>query len=118
MPIYKRMRGTDWLSCDDGSFSPPHYVNYLSWIAAGNTPLPVDPITVAELAAIALAAEDSTAKTVAKADTVIQNLVAIQTLAQCNTFCTNNFPTLTAPERTVLSKIIFALCVLAKQSLR
>lgn len=84
----------------------------------GETILPADPPTPEELAQEAQRVEDEAAKTEAKADNVIQQLVGIKTLAQCNTFCTNRFPSLTAPEQAVMAKIVFALSVLTKQSLR
>jgi uncharacterized protein YggE len=103
---------------DDGRVESCVIDAIAEWIAQGNTPLPADPPTQAELDAIAQATADAAAKAQAQADAVIQQLIGIQTLAQCSTFCTNNFPTLTVAERTLMSKIIFALSVLAKRELR
>lgn len=75
--------------------------DFLRWLAEGNTPLPADPPTQAELDA---AAEREALRQLAiktKATTMFDTLKTA-TLAQINTWVDNNFASLTAQQRALL----------------
>jgi hypothetical protein len=91
----------DKYSPDDVAASPAQLT---AWQAA------VDTTIVQQLADQAIVSN-------AKANANLILLIGA-TPAQINTFCTNKFPTLTAPERGVLADMLLALQIVAKNVLR
>lgn len=80
----------------------------------GNTVWAINPQREAEaLQKLADQAAINTAKVNANLTLLIS-----ATPAQISTFCTNKFPTLTAPERAVIADILLAVQVVAKGVLR
>lgn len=91
------------------------YVEYLRWVALGNTPLPRDAQEVADEAAQAAKdAQDKADAAAIKADAKFQNLIS-KTPAQAKNWVDNSFPTLTDPERKDLVTIVIAIGVLGRR---
>lgn len=121
MENYKLTKHTAILRLSDGASIPQaegnsDYAQYLAWLAAGNTPLPIDPPTAEELAAEAKRIADAEAKAEAKADNVVQYL-RDHTPAACADYVHTNVTDL-ASARNMLKKFAMVLSVLAKQNLR
>lgn len=104
--MYKLTHSTSIIRLSDNAFIPADpantdYTAYQQWLAAGNTPLPADQPTQAELDA---AAEREAIRQLAietKATAMFDTLKAA-TLAQINTWIDNNFASLTAQQRAFL----------------
>lgn len=91
----------------------PETQDYYTWLAAGNTPLPMD---AANAAIVALKQADAAADTVAKANPVINYLVN-HTPAECISKVNTDVVDL-ATAKTMLGNFAVALCVLARNQLR
>ena len=73
---------------ETGTFvNPETNVEYLAWLSESNTPLPIDPPTPEELAAVAAQEALIAAKAETKADAIVQYL-RDHTPAECATVCT------------------------------
>lgn len=94
-------------------FSP--FVRELSaWLAAGNVPLPADPVPPPDPRLVA----DEQEQAAAKLDAQILNLVNA-TPQQLDTFATNNFPSLaTAGEKARMGTILKILAVAVRPHVR
>lgn len=118
--MYKLTKFSSITRLADGACIPADernadYGEFLAWVAAGNTPDPVDPPTADELSAIAQATDAAEAEAVAKADTVIQYL-RDHTPAECEAYVQAQVTDL-ASARALLKKVAVVLCVLAKREL-
>lgn len=108
-----KLRSDGWvIRLEDGAAIPAHdpensdCKRYLAWLAEGNTPLPVDPPTQAELNAAAERKALQQLAIDAKAATMFDTL-RTATLGQINAWVDSTYPTLNAAQRNGL-KILFA----------
>jgi len=116
--MYKLTKFNTIQRLEDGALIPPDqgnadYLAYLAWVADGNTPLPVDPPTPAELAAAAQAAQDAQDIADAKAYAKLAALKAMPP-AQIQTWVNANVTTL-AQAQDAIKTLAIAVSVLLRR---
>jgi hypothetical protein len=116
--MYKLSKNTSIIRIADGATISPDvgntdYQAYLAWVAAGNTPAPVDPETAQETALRVAREAELVAAADAKADAVVQYL-ATHTPLECYQYVQSNVTNL-AEAKVMMGKFAAILSVMARR---